>query len=857
MKISINVLYRSNLIYNDIDDILSIINSNTNLEVNIYNYLNTNVLPKYNNIDFDKTLTISRLIKKIFDESDDETYKIILDSNIKYNNINIDSINTNNNLIRFMMINNYIFPFTIGGTNYYNNIIDTSYMVTYSDTSLVISMDKGYLNNYYEKDDYCVSRLFYEFLHNNITEKDIDTYIVYFDENNIILNDIEILYKNAVLITLKCDNYKQILLESLTKYNNSLMFYILLHNEISNNNLNEQPSEYYKNVLRNFYVAENLNNFTLNNYKFKKNNTINNDDIIIYCAIFLRNKISKFVINDIYKIKIIKNIDNVLLNEYYSNITKEIVKLEKKTLNVDKNLKYNLDEKWIYNDSIFPDVKKISDIGGILHYNNTRMHYVYSDNILKFYPYNSEINNALSMSLILHNYKILNNFIKFNNSYITAVYYVNDNCTIMKFLILDSELQFKCFTRNIRINTTQNIEGIFTENNDIGLFYIENNTINKVIFNSLKLYTQLFEEINIENNIIFKINKKIRVNLIIDNCDLCQNFEYKNYNFTINESDDCRNNIRYNGNFFIYNNNKIFSHSKFIYFPNVNLPKAVKTHELCFHKNCVHNELYKKSEEFGLSISPDYVNSKYYIIKHKDFENLTSSELSLIINNNCLIISLLELSDTDDIETKIYSSDSNLSNLFLFNIVKNDTYIQFIFDKIIHENQYLAREELMEIDKIKLMDKSSIYKICGNFLKDPDNSINIKITDDNKKVFTSIKSKLINTIQQSQYKCMCEIIKYIIKLNYTANIYIYGFPIYIEDNITELSDTNVRENLETRKIFNIIRRINFIGETIYNSKSITTKNNIIISNTIHDISDIKLPKKSLIFIVETNNAFFN
>ena len=85
----------------------------------------------------------------------------------------------------------------------------------------------------------------------------------------------------------------------------------------------------------------------------------------------------------------------------------------------------------------------------------------------------------------------------------------------------------------------------------------------------------------------------------------------------------------------------------------------------------------------------------------------------------------------------------------------------------------------------------------------------------------------------------------------------YGIPIYIEENITEFSDTNVRENLETRKIFNIIRRINFIGETIYNSKSITTKNNIIISNTIHDISDIKLPKKSLIFIVETNNAFFN
>mgnify|MGYP003997498273 CR=1 FL=1 len=102
MKFSINILYRSNFIYNDIDDMISIINSNTNLEVNIYNFLNNTVLPKYNTIDFDKTIKISHLIRKIFNESDEETYKIILDSNIKYNNINIDSINTNNNLIHLI-----------------------------------------------------------------------------------------------------------------------------------------------------------------------------------------------------------------------------------------------------------------------------------------------------------------------------------------------------------------------------------------------------------------------------------------------------------------------------------------------------------------------------------------------------------------------------------------------------------------------------------------------------------------------------------------------------------------------------------------------------------------------------------
>ena len=118
----------------------------------------------------------------------------------------------------------------------------------------------------------------------------------------------------------------------------------------------------------------------------------------------------------------------------------------------------------------------------------------------------------------------------------------------------------------------------------------------------------------------------------------------------------------------------------------------------------------------GISIGDSLENSKYYVIEHKHLEKLSSLQLSNIIKNSCLIISLIENSDINSPNfKKIYTSDENITKLFLFNIAKNDSYIQFIFDKIIHNDQYNARKQYMEIDKTRIYDETNIYKTILEF----------------------------------------------------------------------------------------------------------------------------------------------
>ena len=98
-----------------------------------------------------------------------------------------------------------------------------------------------------------------------------------------------------------------------------------------------------------------------------------------------------------------------------------------------------------------------------------------------------------------------------------------------------------------------------------------------------------------------------------------------------------------------------------------------------------------------------------------------------------------------------YKNNPYLNKLFLFNIVKNDDYKEFIIDKIILDNQYDIREEYFDIDMNNIYNNTNLYEYTLKFLeyeKQLDKKINIANTDKDYKIelMTKLHRKTENTV---------------------------------------------------------------------------------------------------------------
>ena len=136
--------------------------------------------------------------------------------------------------------------------------------------------------------------------------------------------------------------------------------------------------------------------------------------------------------------------------------------------------------------------------------------------------------------------------------------------------------------------------------------------------------------------------------------------------------------------------NKLMYINEFIYLPpSPTFSPTKKTAEVYFHPSAKTTKLYKKVQELDILTSDDYTVAKYLVINQDAFENLNMKEVSDIISNHCLIISLIDetLLKQNKLKSK-YTANESLIKLFLFNIVKNSRYVDFIFSKIIHSNEY-------------------------------------------------------------------------------------------------------------------------------------------------------------------------
>ena len=194
------------------------------------------------------------------------------------------------------------------------------------------------------------------------------------------------------------------------------------------------------------------------------------------------------------------------------------------------------------------------------------------------------------------------------------------------------------------------------------------------------------------------------------------------------------------------------------------MPKNIENHTKKYVISLFNRETIDKLliDRFNQEeISDDYRVSEYLIINNYELEKLDLLKLSNIIESKTIIISLIS---EDSLENnnipQVYSQNEYLNRLFLFNIVKNTEYIDFILEKIIKSEQYKNRQEYMSIDQDNIYNNCNIFQHFFTTSKDVK-----KILDKYENELTKDKYReylITRSIQNINDTNIIEIIKYII-----------------------------------------------------------------------------------------------
>tara|TARA_B100000963_G_C22639395_1_gene679532 strand:+ start:3325 stop:5997 length:2673 start_codon:yes stop_codon:yes gene_type:complete len=351
----------------------------------------------------------------------------------------------------------------------------------------------------------------------------------------------------------------------------------------------------------------------------------------------------------------------------------------------------------------------------------------------------------------LKNYTFISKFINYNNIYLALVTFKNNfvSCKdkLYRLICLDSNNLMPIFVSPIiKINIDKNsIKDIFVSNDNLIILGVKYNAYIPVS----KLYLEENIPIDYNPNIYIERNDNMSLSIKCCNYDIPIK-KYKNYNL---DNDDAKDKVIIDLNQNIITNTKtLFSQliTDFIYLPE-NIETKTKEHEIAFYSNTTDIELENYLKEKDISICKDYSLAKYLIITTFDMENLSYKQVSNIITSKTLIITLLEEEEVNNITGIIYKNNPYLNKLFLFNIVKNDDYKEFIIDKIILDNQYDIREEYFDIDINNIYNNTNLYEYTLKFLeyeKQLDKKINIANTDKDYKIelMTKLHRKTENIV---------------------------------------------------------------------------------------------------------------
>jgi len=806
MSFKIIILYRKNNFYKDLNDFLVKCNLQ-NYKLSIYNCTDEDLNHK-DVLDVDNP--IDTIIKSEYVDNKGVNC-VILDTCIKYTDLDIVKIIDSERGYCIINYDDLKIPFIL------NKIINTDNM------QILFDYNRDYDKVYTCKGT--IDKLFYDnFFYKSNTEK-------YLLEN--ILN----IESTNTKVNTKTESETFLLLSKLLKdgeINEKIMLDIL------------------KNTNNDIYVVFTLINSILCKYSY--------NDQIIECIVdryYIYKQNTPFIVSkdmDMYVIYnylvdfyldkplfLLSDIPSWVLTGHNDNVRKfyPVIKTENTIISYPINLSDNVvisESELIINDIKYPHQS-------LIKLSNSQINLLKSITPITYSSVdNDKIITQQDNHLEIKNYKLIGEFIQHNNYFWGLIKEQNGSYKIV-LLTIEDEIKVKTLSNNFLLD--DNLDAISIKIEREILYIIASNTshVYKCKVDEEDLFIKLLPEINNSKNPFnIKILNKNIIGLKIEDVKIKEKVNYKDYTF---HSLPTKKKYFTKVDFFpkqklVEIDKKLLYINKFI-FLKLDTDVHEKTNELYFHESAKNTDFYTKSVELQISIGNDFKDCKYYVIDQDVFEKLDSAQISEIIQNRCLIISLIDeqLLKSEQLKN-VYTSCESLIKLFLFNIVKNNTYINFIFSKIIHNNEYTKRYEYMNLDIENIFNENNIYQYIINNLNNKI-KINIELNQKDKLLISKIKSKLLNTINPDKYKNILTISKFIVSKNFSAKIAFINIDnVFIEEN-------------EYKTILNIMFKLNWLGNIDFSVSNDTQKKyDIFIFKNKSEISYLSFSGSTLVFLIEDN-----
>ena len=477
-----------------------------------------------------------------------------------------------------------------------------------------------------------------------------------------------------------------------------------------------------------------------------------------------------------------------------------------------------LDKVLTYKNYVLKDISNFSLLPIINDSETEDINIITSLNPVIVLTFNNNSNPLFSKFKPLDIYyeKIVPNFVYFFNNLLGII-----KCgrNIYRFISMNAKYDLNNVSDLFYFN--KKIIGITFNNNQLSILN-ENNE--KSIVDLVSLLTDINLNINIPLRINFMVKDINNIQLSIEGYSNLKK-EFNSYTFNDDNDSPTLAKVKYlTKERIVSYNDKLYYLNKFVYLPNT-CQTFDKIYDVHFHESVNDELLLNYIINEGYSLGNNFKECKYILIQHQYFENLDSLQLSEIIDNNVIIISLINNEEIEENTfTKTYTSDSNLTKLFLFNIALNDSYIPFIVEQILDKNQFDNRKSFMEIDKQNIFNETNIYSQIIKIINKQDVLSKITVSK-NHELFTSIKQKLFNNDNHHS-----NFINYVISKNYQLNIGMLNEDIKIPENIKKfifLADYHVYDK-SMSELYDLI---------LVNSMSDLVKQKFI-TGTIIWISDI-------------------
>jgi hypothetical protein len=429
--------------------------------------------------------------------------------------------------------------------------------------------------------------------------------------------------------------------------------------------------------------------------------------------------------------------------------------------------------------------------------------------------------NQYSVPIVEQSYKWASKLINYQNIYIGIVNIEPSFHYLYRLCYLDNTNNKLIGYSNI-FKLDAQVKDIFLE--DDGLIIISKSSYMKLSLS--ELYIQYNIPIDYLPTITCTLSETLCLNLNIDDYD-ASTLTYKNY--VIGKDDPIANiNIDLKHRIITdINTSQSSMIDKFIYIPPIhkNEVEMIKEYEVVFYTETTDINLLNYLHQQDVSIGSEYQKGKYLIINMMDLHCINLIQLSDVITHNTLIVVLINEDDLNNNVSNFYCENKYLNKLYLFNIVKNTEYIEFIYEKIIQQEQYTIRSEYFDMDKQNIYNQAHPIKYTLRYIKSIKDNIDCYDSHFKKNPY---KLELITRLySKTENLNIIEILKFILYNNqnstvlYESTVDSLIVKLNILGNTLSLKEVNIPElqNITCVLILNSIENLASLNN-IYDSESL-------------------------------------